>query len=260
MIFLILLFLLFPSQLAFHFWPSWSLINGIRVDYLSPALYLTDLIILGLFLVSRLRIRVPLSVIVFVVLNVLISYSPLVSLYKWLRVLEYFWLFKYLVYKKDWLLNLGPWTLSLAVLWTAILAWWQFFLQHSVGGLWWFLGERPLSVSATLIAKVSFFGHLLMRPYATFPHPNALAGFLLVSGLILYSLNRRVSPAIVIAFLTIPLTFSRSAIVLEIIILLFWLRPLFLKAALLVSSIYYLVSIAGSAVSIPDRISLIHNS
>ena len=260
MIFLLLLLL--PSQLAFHFWPSWSLISGIRVDYLSPTVYLTDLIILGLFLTSRLRIRVPLPVIIFAVLNILISSFPLLTIYKWLRVLEYFWLFKYLVKKH---LALSTWPLALAVIWTSGLAWWQFFLQHSVGGLWYWLGERPLSVSMPGIAKVSLgFGAwdlgLVMRPYATFPHPNALAGFLLVAGLILYFLNRKVTPAVVVAFLTIPLTFSRTAIVLEIIILLIYLRPVILKFVLLVSSIYYLVSITGPAVSLPDRLSLILNS
>ena len=127
MIFLLLLLL--PSQLALHFWPSWSLINGIRIDYLSPTLYFTDLIIIGLFLISRLRVRVPLPVIIFVVLNILVSSSPLVSLYKWLRVLEYLWLFKYLTQKH---LALSPWPLALSVIWTSALAWWQFFLQGSV--------------------------------------------------------------------------------------------------------------------------------
>ena len=267
--FLIVLFLLLlPSQLAFHFWPSWSLINGIRVDYLSPTLYLTDLIIIGLFLTSRLRIRVPLPAIIFVILNILISSSPLVSLYKWLRVLEYFWLFKYLVSQKNRLLDLGSWTLSLAVFWTAILAWWQFFLQHSVGGLWYWLGERPLSVSTPLIAKV-FLGFgiwdlgFVLRPYATMPHPNALAGFLLVAGLIIYSFKSKLSVerwALWAAALTIPITFSRTAIVLEMLILLFWLRPLILKIFLLISGVYYLISITGSAVSIPDRLDLIYNS
>jgi len=259
------LLLLLPSQLALHFWPSWSLINGIRVDYLSPTLYFTDLIIFGLFLSSRLRVRVSLPVIIFVVLNILISYSPLVSLYKWLRALEYFWLFKYLVQNihKSSIINLK--SLSLAVIWTAALAWWQFFLQHSVGGLWWWLGERPLSVTAPLIAKVSFSGQIVMRSYATFPHPNALAGFLLVSALLLY---RRVPWATALALLTIPITFSRSAIILEIGILIIgiylkivnWKLKIATALAVVVSSIYFLLSTTGSISSLPERIYLILNS
>ncbi len=273
MIFLLLLFL--PSQLAVHFWPSWSLINGIRVDYLSPTLYLTDVLIIFLMILKGPRVKVQGSIILFVVLNAFFSVSPLVSLYKWVRVYEYYWLFKYLVSQKNQLLNLAPWTLSLSVLWTAILAWWQFFLQRSIGGFWYWLGERPLSISTPLIAKVSLAGQLLMRPYATFPHPNALAGFLLVAGLIILSITPRPPLnlrggvqrtgviywlAVFAAFLTIPPTFSRTAIVLETLILLVYLRPLILKIFLLISSLYYLVSITGSAVSIPDRLSLIQNS
>ena len=276
MIFLLLLLL--PSQLAIHFWPSWSLINGIRVDYLSPTLYLTDLIILGLFLVSRLRIRIPLPVIIFVILNILISSSPLVSLYKWFRVLEYYWLFKYLLLKIDFKFQKSfaqRANLKFVILWTAALAWWQFFLQHSVGGLWTWLGERPLSVATPLIAKVSFLGQQLMRPYATFPHPNALAGFLLISAILLYitpqpplKLRGGAAAGVILALLTIPLTFSRTAIVLEIGILLIWILlkienwklKIAGAALLLASSIYYLVSISGSVASLPDRLSLIHNS
>src|SRR3990167_1779300 len=46
--YLILLFL--PTQFGRHFWPSFSFIYGIRVDYLSPILYLTDILIFFLFI------------------------------------------------------------------------------------------------------------------------------------------------------------------------------------------------------------------
>lgn len=44
-----LVFLL-PTQLAFHFWPSWSYVYGIRIDYLAPAVYLTDIVLLFLLI------------------------------------------------------------------------------------------------------------------------------------------------------------------------------------------------------------------
>ncbi|KKS80681.1 MAG: hypothetical protein UV56_C0012G0001, partial [Candidatus Woesebacteria bacterium GW2011_GWC1_43_10b] len=49
-IFRVLLFLL-PLQIGKHFWPDWSLVFGIRVDYLSPVIYLTDILVLTLLLV-----------------------------------------------------------------------------------------------------------------------------------------------------------------------------------------------------------------
>ena len=66
--------------------------------------------------------------------------------------------------------------------------------------------------------------------------------------------------AVLIALLTIPITFSRTVIVLEMLILLIWLRPLLLKVFLLISSIYFLISTSGSVASIPDRLDLIRKS
>lgn len=48
---LALLILFLPTQLGKHFWPDFSVITGIRVDYLSPTLYTTDILIGILFLV-----------------------------------------------------------------------------------------------------------------------------------------------------------------------------------------------------------------
>jgi len=39
-----------PTQLALHFWPSWAHVFGIRVDYLAPTLYLTDLLLIVLII------------------------------------------------------------------------------------------------------------------------------------------------------------------------------------------------------------------
>lgn len=47
------LFIFFiPTQLGKHFWPEWSYVMGIRVDYLSPTLYFLDLIWLGFFVIN----------------------------------------------------------------------------------------------------------------------------------------------------------------------------------------------------------------
>ncbi|MEK7497805.1 MAG: hypothetical protein AAB656_02715, partial [Patescibacteria group bacterium] len=45
-----LLVILLPTQIALHIWPDWALVQGIRVDYLAPAIYLTDIIIVALVL------------------------------------------------------------------------------------------------------------------------------------------------------------------------------------------------------------------
>ena len=35
---------LIPTQLALHFWLPGSFVFGIRVDYLAPSIYLTDIL------------------------------------------------------------------------------------------------------------------------------------------------------------------------------------------------------------------------
>ncbi|MGI6278717.1 MAG: hypothetical protein ACOYJ8_02865, partial [Patescibacteria group bacterium] len=46
-----LFFFFLPTQLAYFFWPDWSYFWGIKVDFLSPSIFLTDLILFFLFLV-----------------------------------------------------------------------------------------------------------------------------------------------------------------------------------------------------------------
>ncbi len=246
-----LLLVLLPSQLGYHFWPDWSLINGIRVDYLSPTLYLTDLIILALFGLSRLRARIPLTIIVFAVLNISISISPLLSLYKWVRVYEYFWLYKYLVNFQFSIFNfqfLRKW-LGLAVIWAVVLATWQLAIQKSVGGLWYWLGERSFSLTTPGIAKIFLrFGNwdlgFVLRPYATLPHPNALAGWLLVAGLMVGGWKQVVSWAGVL------MSLSRSAILLVPLVL--WRKSKVLTIFLF-SIFYFLFSNLGNPTSLSER-------
>lgn len=52
-----LLVLLSPSQLGIHFWPEWSLVDGIKIDFLSPTIYFTDLLFLGTLIISGFQFR-----------------------------------------------------------------------------------------------------------------------------------------------------------------------------------------------------------
>ena len=48
---LLTFFILFlPTQLGYHFWPPWAYVFGIRIDYLSPTVYFTDVIVVALAL------------------------------------------------------------------------------------------------------------------------------------------------------------------------------------------------------------------
>ncbi len=68
----------------------------------------------------------------------------------------------------------------------AIIGFLQFWKQSSIGlGL---LGEPPLGQAIPGVAKVVINGGTLIRAYGTFPHPNVLAGFLLLGLCALYCL------------------------------------------------------------------------
>jgi O-antigen ligase len=95
-------------------------------------------------------------------------------------------------------------------------------LQHSIGGIFWLLGERTFAASTPGIAQIPLcFPNrldcpLLLRAYATFPHPNVLGGFLSVTiPLILFQLPDKKKifyiTTIVLGIIALVLTFSRSA-------------------------------------------------
>ncbi len=186
-----------PSQLAWHWWPQWSLVSGIRIDYLSPTLYLTDLLVLLILLLTFYQRQLKISkwhvLLIFLsVINIAGANIPQLAFLGWARVFEYVFLGSYLYQRLDVVKKQLVSGLIIALVWSSVLALWQFISQHSINGIWYFLGERSFSVSTPGIAKVSLgsWGYLL-RSYATLPHPNALAGFLIIGlGLIHYYDNK----------------------------------------------------------------------
>lgn len=203
-LFYLLVFFL-PTQLGFHFWPEWSYVLGRRVDYLSPTLYLTDIVIALLFLawlttssrtqhaftfprsIMSKKAAIIFLVVCFAGLNIAVAQSRPVAVLKWLKVLEFSFLYWYIVKTKPRKYLVAV-MLSGAIFYSAIIAMLQFFLQHSVGGPLWFIGERSFTLTTPGIARASFCQlptstdcREWLRAYATFPHPNVLAGFLVAS-------------------------------------------------------------------------------
>lgn len=239
----ILLLVLLPVQLGLHFWPSWAYINGIRIDYLSPTLFFTDLLVLALFIleilleiqkpkVKRQKFKIKVrSLLLYcfigllILLNVYFSLSPAVSVYKWLKAAE----FGFLVYwmaKNGKLVISGLWLVFVPVLFEGLLAIWQFWGQSSVGGWWYWLGERTFNATTQGIANAYIGGALVLRPYGTFPHPNVLGGFLAVVMPWLWDYflhnSRRLTEGrtmlkvgvLVLGYVTLWLSMSRAAIIL----------------------------------------------
>lgn len=195
-----LLFLL-PTQLAYHFWPQYSRVVGLKVDYLSPTIYLTDLVLLAVLLSWVLsdkalffkRKRVLLFLIPLVglaTLNTFFSYAPQVAALRWLKIIELslFFLYVYLNSKEIISKKLIVFPFICSLLFVSLIAFLQFLLQRTVGGPLYFLGERTFDASTPGIAKGLYLGHILMRPYSILPHPNVLSGYLAVTLLILIGL------------------------------------------------------------------------
>ncbi|MBI4130837.1 O-antigen ligase family protein [Candidatus Roizmanbacteria bacterium] len=96
--------------------------------------------------------------------------------------------------------------------------------QGSVGGILWWLGERTFTKTTPGIATAYIKGDLILRPYATFPHPNVLAGFLVVTFPLLVFNSIQITrlvriPLIVFILLTTFITFSRSSWITLIVVI-----------------------------------------
>lgn len=102
------------------------------------------------------------------------------------------------------------WPLVLATLFESTLTVLQFFKGGTLG--LWFLGERTFSLSTPGIARFDFYGRQFLRPYATFPHPNVLAAFLVVAATVLLWFKKTRKMIIFLAGLPLLLTVSRAAI------------------------------------------------
>ena len=184
---LYLLFLIFPASLAKAFILPQSYVLGVLVDYLIPKLYLIEILLLGVLLVTswkKPKERIfPLLLGFFsltLLPSVFFSTFPLISgirfvqLFLWL--IFSFWVSQNLIESlKQKLLTLLGWGTA----WVAALALLQILFQRSLLG-YWFLGEPYLTPSLGGVATASFFGREILLPYATFPHPNVMGGVLSV--------------------------------------------------------------------------------
>lgn len=189
-----LLTIFLPAQIGKHVWPRFASIRGIRIDYLSPTLYLTDLLVIGAFGIFLMRkrlegsrlppasqVRFLLLLVGFAVMNTLTATSPSVTAIAWMRVTLLAALFVMIRSSRARLHATIRQALHIPIIWSSLVAIAQFIKQSSVGGMLYWLGERTFTSATPGISKAELFGRVLLRPYATFPHPNALAGFLVVA-------------------------------------------------------------------------------
>lgn len=246
-----------PIQLGLHFWPQWTLFLGRRIDYLSPTLYLTDcLAFLAMIFYVLAKVRFQkfkrfrskkttlygvLFLIVFsiAILNIFNAISWQVSVYRWIKAVLFGFVTWYVAtHKREAKHYLQA--LVAGALFSSMLAIAQFMKQQSMGGIFWFVGERLFTMNTPLIAR----GHvctpftesckLMLRPYATFAHPNLLAGYLSVALFLFIAKIRknrmRIFTIAVMIFLGIALllTMSRAAIIVTSLLLI-WRYTFFIR-------------------------------
>jgi len=251
-----------PTQLGLHFWPDFSRAAGLRVDYLSPTLYLTDLLIL-LYLVSRIppilswlkrHLRPLVILVLFIGLNTVLSSSPHNTLFWWSRFLFYLVFFLSLRLQKiTWsqIKNLLLLSTSLVI----CLEIFQLYHQSSLGGLPYWFGERAFTSSTSGLGRLFLFGLDLVRPQSTFSHPNSLAGYLLII-YYLFHLHRSPLWQRVAIFVGLLLTFSKGALLAFLLVVIFNLRPhlLLIIFTTLSLSQLFLPTLAHSPSFISDRL------
>jgi hypothetical protein len=249
----LLLLLLFSliSQLGKHFWPYFSFVSGIRVDYLSPTVYFSDCIIAiifvkalyDLFMLNKQKLKPPILLLVSILLlaiSIIVSKYAETALYGAIKALEMvfvsFMVSRHISIKDGYLVAL---VVSGAVFIESLLIGLQTLSQGSIGGVWYFLGERTFSVGNIGVSTVSAFGKEYLRAYGTFPHPNVLAFFLLMSSLVcmygvthLESSRNKILKYWFIAMtgvstICLLLTFSRSVIIsfIAICVYIHWVVP-----------------------------------
>ncbi len=182
--FALLLFL--PTQLTkFYFFDS-LLITGLQVDYVALSINATQLILLLLiiflvkkqgssFLNTLLKNRLLLLFVLLLFISITLSLYPLAGVIKLLPLFGLIFLGLYIIIQKpSFVVTVTILTISTFL--SSLLAITQFYLQRSVGGIPFFLGERTFTIATPGIAKSVIHGIVILRPYATLPHPNVLAG------------------------------------------------------------------------------------
>ncbi|MAF20371.1 MAG: hypothetical protein CMI55_01675 [Parcubacteria group bacterium] len=173
-------------------------------EWTSAYLYLTDLLVIAIlgfwlrrqrkkrFLKKGLRIKIQnpgfwLGVFLIISLISLIQASNLsLGFYQALKLCQMIGLFFYL--KSTHLINfkrVAQFFVASGLI-QALIALVQFLNQQSLGLR--LLGESPLAIGISGVAKIMVGPLKMIRAYGTLPHPNVLAAFLLVSIFFLYFL------------------------------------------------------------------------
>jgi O-antigen ligase len=177
--------------------------------------------------------------ILFLIIGIMQSASLLAGVYGLVKLLEYVLLFSYTAKNFRKLNSFYLLSFFIAgIFFESLLTIAQYLNQGAIGGVLYFLGERSFNAQTPGIANASINGQLFLRPYATFPHPNVLAAYLLIFMIliIIYAKQKLfryqgvlVYFVLALGSLALFLTLSRVAIFAWVVFLLFLLFKSFWK-------------------------------
>jgi len=184
-----------PLQLGRHFWLPESYLWGLPIDYLAPTVYLSSILLLVWFLLAARRqrpnIRYAAIWIAAALINILFSQDARLAFFSWIWLSQLPVLVWLVGNSRRQLKSILPPIISFWLVLESVFAAGQVWRQASLGGWGWWFGERYFSIITPGIAKINLGGRFWLRPYGTFPHPNALAGFSLVALLLGLALSSR---------------------------------------------------------------------
>nr|MBI5455749.1 O-antigen ligase family protein [Candidatus Levybacteria bacterium] len=236
--FFYLLILFLPTQFGKHFWPQFSFIQGLRLDYLSPTIYLTDILILLIiffslkkiliFLKTQNKKNIYLILLFFLSLfvGVATSKNQQAGFYGIIKVIEYILLGIFVATSfKEINKKYFMYILISGIVFESILSILQILNNGSLNGLFYYFGERYFTSQTPGIANASISGQLFLRPYGTFPHPNVLAGYLIIAMGFILKFKNTISKRLL--FLSILIGTTSLALTLSRIAILFWFTYLF---------------------------------
>lgn len=252
-LFVVLLSFFLPTQFGYHFTNLSPSVYGFRIDYLIPTLYLTDILAVLVITMGLRNIKWnkslfwKLGLLTFLILvNVSSSSLVIPASYKWFKIVESFLLV--LVLKDSNKLNIFeniyiPLSLSMVAIMPLGIV--QTIIGHSLGGLFYYLGERTFSVDSFGISTVQAWGREILRAYSTFSHPNSFAGFIMVFALLTWYFKNRlkkwyVATLSVLITISLVFTFSLNALITLLFLILTYLFRL--KNRLLILSMLLLVT------------------
>lgn len=206
------------------------------------------------FQISNFKLQIVLFLLV-LLFGILFSKNPMAGFYGLLKLLEFVFLgfvaAKTIKTAQDF--KILAFIFCMGVLFESGLAILQFVKQGSIGGIFYFFGERTFTSQTSGIANASLDGKLVLRPYATFPHPNVLAGYLIIAmTTIIFNFQSSIKikkiyffTSLLIGSIALLFTMSRVAIILWFLMVALFIKNYVIKNSFQIISAAILVFIGS---------------